>query len=414
MLSHGFDWSSYSCEGWAEEFGTSYIMLDGGNSGGEAWSLFGDGYIPHHVVIDHNKEVLYTDYGSNISGIMEVIEEALLHVPRDEDQDGVLDEDDNCFDAVNPDQEDVDLDGFGDACDICDNLNVYTLGNVDGTVTIDVNGNYNATVNIIDVLSMADLILEGVNPDIQNCGFEASDFTYDGEVNVIDVISLVQFLINGEFDNSLSSGGEGNIELLHSDEVSRVLIESNTQISGFQFEINQNQLTSYFDPEDLVIPNGWHLNHLMLGDNIKILAYDPTGENSVRKIDLNMELKSISSLNNIIVGNASGAEVEMSFSEKSSYDPGAILPSNPGIKGLFPNPFNPKLSIAITVPNQSNFKLAIYNTLGELVDVLFEERSLSVGDHTFYWNAEDHSSGMYFVKIESGNFSETKKALFLK
>ena len=65
-----------------------------------------------------------------------------------------LDEDDNCFDAVNPDQEDVDLDGFGDACDICDNLNVYTLGNVDGTVTIDVNGNYNATVNIIDVLSI--------------------------------------------------------------------------------------------------------------------------------------------------------------------------------------------------------------------------------------------------------------------
>ena len=64
---------------------------------------------------------------------------------------------------------------------------------------------------------------------------------------------------------------------------SRVLIESDTQISGFQFEINQNQLTSYFDPEDLVIPNGWHLNHLMLGDNIKILAYDPTGENSVEE-----------------------------------------------------------------------------------------------------------------------------------
>ena len=88
------------------------------------------------------------------------------------------------------------------------------------------------------------------------------------------------------------------------------------QISGFQFEINQNQLTSYFDPEDLVIPNGWHLNHLMLGDNIKILAYDPTGENSVRKIDLNMELKSISSLSNIIVGNSSGGEIEMSFLKK--------------------------------------------------------------------------------------------------
>ena len=86
-----------------------------------------------------------------------------------------------------------------------------------------------------------------------------------------------------------------------------------------------------------------------------------------------MELKSISSLSNIIVGNASGAEVEMSFSEKSSYDFGVTLPLNPGIKGLYPNPFNPMLSVAISVPNQSNFKLAIYNTLGELVDVLLRK-----------------------------------------
>ena len=85
------------------------------------------------------------------------------------------------------------------------------------------------------------------------------------------------------------------------------------------------------------------------------------------------------------------------------------LPNDYALYQNYPNPFNPMLSIAITVPNQSNFKLAIYNTLGELVDVLFEERSLSVGDHTFYWNAENNTSGMYFVKIESGNFSETKK-----
>ena len=212
----------------------------------------------------------------------------------------------------------------------------------------------------------------------------------------------------------MSSGGEGHVELLHHDEKSRVLIESDTQISGFQFEINQNQLTSYFDPEDLVIPNGWHLNHIRSGDNIKILAYDPTGENSVEKINLDMELKSISSLNDIIVGNSSGGEVQLSFSEKSSYDSEITIPLNPGIKGLYPNPFNPMLSISVAVPNQSNFKLTIYNTLGELVDVLFENKFLSVGDHTFYWNAENHTSGMYFVKVESGNFSETKKALFLK
>ena len=183
MLANGFDWTSYSCEGWVEAFGTSYPVLDGGSSGGEAWSLFGDGYIPHHVVLDGNKEVLYTASGSNISAIMGAIELGLSYVVRDTDADGVVDSLDNCIDASNYDQEDIDNDGMGDVCDACDN-NVFTNGNLNGDINVD----------IFDVMAMVDLVTDGVN---DGCAYEASDITGDGTVNVFDIIVLVQNVMGG-------------------------------------------------------------------------------------------------------------------------------------------------------------------------------------------------------------------------
>ena len=183
MLANGFDWTSYSCEGWVEAFGTSYPVLDGGSSGGEAWNLFGDGYIPHHVVLDGNKEVLYTASGSDISSIMEAIELGLSYVVRDTDADGVVDSLDNCIDASNYDQEDIDNDGMGDVCDACDN-NVFTNGNLNGDINVD----------IFDVMAMVDLVTDGVN---DGCAYEASDITGDGNVNVFDIIVLVQNVMGG-------------------------------------------------------------------------------------------------------------------------------------------------------------------------------------------------------------------------
>jgi len=53
---------------------------------------------------------------------------------NDTDDDGVVNSEDNCPDTYNPDQADIDSDGAGDACDACDNANVYVLGNVTGDV----------------------------------------------------------------------------------------------------------------------------------------------------------------------------------------------------------------------------------------------------------------------------------------
>ena len=191
IIANGFDWTSYSCESWTSTFGITYPMLDGGTSGGEAWGLFGNGYIPHNVVLDHNYQVIYTASGYNESAILNAINLALSYVPRDQDGDGIMDSTDNCIAVFNNHQNDYDLDGSGDACDPCNNLDIYVTGNIDGTLSTNDGG---ATIDIFDVLTLTDVVLEDIN---DGCGYEISDIREDGDVNVLDIIALVQMLLAG-------------------------------------------------------------------------------------------------------------------------------------------------------------------------------------------------------------------------
>ena len=191
IIANGFDWTSYSCQSWSSAFGISYPMLDGGTSGGEAWSLYGNGYIPHNVVLDHNYQVIYTASGYNESAILNAIDLALSYVPRDQDGDGIMDSTDNCVATFNNHQNDHDLDGAGDACDLCNNLDIFVEGNINGTMNWL---NDEPTIDIFDVLSLTDIVLQGVN---EGCGHEIGDIREDGDVNVLDIIALVQMVLNG-------------------------------------------------------------------------------------------------------------------------------------------------------------------------------------------------------------------------
>ncbi len=81
--------------------------------------------------------------------------------------------------------------------------------------------------------------------------------------------------------------------------------------------------------------------------------------------------------------------------------------------GNFPNPFNPSTEISFSLPNASDVKLEVYNIMGQkvatVIDGLFE-----AGDHTAMWDASSFSSGVYFYRLEAGEFVETRKMVLLK
>jgi len=107
---------------------------------------------------------------------------------NDTDDDGVVNMEDNCPNTYNPNQDDIDGDGSGDACDACDNVNVYVLGNINGDVE-----NGEPLIDVFDVLTLLDLVLMD---DYPGCTPEVSDFTGDGIINYMDAIFLAQYILN--------------------------------------------------------------------------------------------------------------------------------------------------------------------------------------------------------------------------
>lgn len=108
----------------------------------------------------------------------------------DIDDDGILNNDDNCLEAWNPQQEDIDNDSIGDACDPCNNL-VYSLGNPNG----DVDSYGDPLINILDVLTLVDFLAFDSNENI--CQEPTLNINQDNHVNIVDVINLVQLILNG-------------------------------------------------------------------------------------------------------------------------------------------------------------------------------------------------------------------------
>ena len=79
----------------------------------------------------------------------------------------------------------------------------------------------------------------------------------------------------------------------------------------------------------------------------------------------------------------------------------------------FPNPFNPSTKINFSIPKESVVKLAVYDMLGKEVEVLVND-SKKAGSYSVEFNAGRLSSGIYFYKIETDGFIETKKMMLVK
>ncbi|HPF09208.1 MAG TPA: T9SS type A sorting domain-containing protein, partial [Candidatus Cloacimonadota bacterium] len=84
----------------------------------------------------------------------------------------------------------------------------------------------------------------------------------------------------------------------------------------------------------------------------------------------------------------------------------------------YPNPFNPSTTISYSVPTDGDVALSIYNARGQLVNTLVNEYK-SKGRYLIAWQAKDLrgasvASGVYFLRLRSGNQSISRKILLTK
>ena len=99
-------------------------------------------------------------------------------------------------------------------------------------------------------------------------------------------------------------------------------------------------------------------------------------------------------------------------------DTPADVPFRFGLHQNYPNPFNPSTVITYTLPYRDQVRLSIYNSLGQLVRVLVE-RTIPAGDYRTGWDGTDTdgqpvASGVYFYRLETSGFMDTRKMLLVR
>ena len=126
-----------------------------------------------------------------------------------------------------------------------------------------------------------------------------------------------------------------------------------------------------------------------------------------------------------ITGSSGGSGTSDDFATiKYSQTPTGIdqtdynLPQNYSLLQNYPNPFNPSTKIKYGIPAIGTslaafVQLTVYDILGNEVATLVNEEK-PAGNYEVNWNASNHSSGIYFYKMQAGSFVETKKMLLLK
>jgi hypothetical protein len=79
----------------------------------------------------------------------------------------------------------------------------------------------------------------------------------------------------------------------------------------------------------------------------------------------------------------------------------------------YPNPFNPSTTIKFELPNTSHVSLNVYDILGREVSVLVNERK-APGSYEVKFDGSNLASGVYFYRLQTESFVDTKKLLLLR
>jgi alpha-D-xyloside xylohydrolase len=123
-------------------------------------------------------------------------------------------------------------------------------------------------------------------------------------------------------------------------------------------------------------------------------------------------------------GHGTGIGVPTKYDTVIHYDGSEVgvltsVPTSPAVPGRtdlqqnYPNPFNPSTAISFSIQRAGHVSLKIFDLLGREVATIHDGRK-NPGSYTVVWNATNFSAGVYFCRLQAGEFIKTRKLLLLR
>jgi hypothetical protein len=143
-----------------------------------------------------------------------------------------------------------------------------------------------------------------------------------------------------------------------------------------------------------------------LGDKIAAYGISKIGNNKILVVATRVDTPSFSN------GDVYGRFINSSSTGVNDNGKNAV-PGKYSLGQNYPNPFNPNTTIKYSLPKTGNVNVTVYNALGSKIATIVNEYK-SAGNYSVQFNGSNIASGIYLYRLESGNFSATKKFILLK
>ena len=263
-------------------------------------------------------------------------------------------------------------------------VDIVCADSIDARGDLNLNGNAN---EIADAVLFSNYFVKGIG--VFNVNYQgqvaASDVNADGlTLSVADLVYLIRVIV-GDALPYPKLGAEA---------------------ASYAYENGVMSVDSKMGAAFVVIEG--NVNPTLLADKMEMnYAFDG---NNTRVLVSNIER---------------GADFEGSFlqfdgrvvsAEFATYDGAPVaqklVPTSFSLAQNYPNPFNGMTKIAFGMPTAGDYTLTIYNVTGQKVADF--AGSSEAGMVTIDWDAVDQASGVYFYKLDTDNFTDTKKMVYLK
>jgi hypothetical protein len=269
-----------------------------------------------------------------------------------------------------------------DDCGYCFGINESGSGDV----------NADASLDVLDIAMIVSHVIDSWY-SFDSCELLVGDVDSNSMVNIIDIILIVETIMYGDLarTDEILKAAPSTLELVqHSNSLG--YITDKPGLIGFELILSHSNNFSIALNEESFIGD-----YSTSGNETKIIIvleggselFTTTGKYEIEEM---------------IVGTTNGELLDVTIT---------IIPDEFTLDRAYPNPFNPVTTLGFSLPTQSEVALSIYNLQGREVATLIDA-NMDAGYHSVVWNADSYSSGVYFVKMVTGEFVNTQKLILVK
>ena len=238
-------------------------------------------------------------------------------------------------------------------------------------------------------ISKIELLVNAVLQETTSTYTCTSDMNQDGSVDVVDIVSIVNMILGGGTASLHNVVNTADIMITDTN----MSVRSEGCVQGVQLELSHDS--------ELAI----NLDDYFVSDYV-------TSNNTTRIMVVSQDC--INSIGDI-VGDYDVVDVVMSNHVGEEIDTEVLAVSPFKVKVSGPNPFNPSTSLNVVVPADGYVSVKIYNIVGQEVATLQDGfMAENFNGYTLNWNASNLASGVYLVRAEAAGQVSFEKLMLLK